>query len=79
MPKPIYYLTATISYLRNKVKHRREEWIVTTHETAREIMVSDPKAMQSLYDRVYGNAYKGIKNIVIVKINERKEIGKTNW
>ena len=79
MPKPIYYLTATVSYERNKIKHKREEWIVTTYETAREIMVNDSKTMDSLTERIYGKSYKGIKKIVIVKINERKEIGQTNW
>lgn len=79
MPKPIYYLTAIVSYERNKTKHKREEWIVTTYETAREIMVNDSKTMDSLTERIYGKNYKGIKKIVIVKINERKEIGQTNW
>jgi hypothetical protein len=79
MPKPIYYLTATVSYLKNKVRHKRQDWIVTTYETAREIMIHDVKTMQRLSDEIYGKSYKGERKIVIVKINERKEVGQTNW
>jgi len=79
MPKPIYYLTATVSYLKNKVRHKKQDWIVTTYETAREIMIHDVKTMQRLSDEIYGKSYKGERKIVIVKINERKEVGQTNW
>jgi len=52
---------------------------VTTYETAREIMIHDVKTMQRLSDEIYGKSYKGERKIVIVKINERKEVGQTNW
>jgi hypothetical protein len=75
MPRPIFYLLATISYTKGKQKLKKEEWIVTKYETAREIMVNDAKTMDSLRDRVYGSNYKGDKTIVIVKINSSKVIG----
>lgn len=75
MPRPIFYLQATISYTKGKQKLKKEEWIVTKHETAREIMINDSKTMDSLRDRIYGSNYKGEKNIVIVKINSSKIVG----
>ena len=74
-PRPIFYLLATISYTKGKQKLKKEEWIVTKYETAREIMVNDSKTMDSLRDRIYGSNYKGDKTIVIVKINSSKVIG----
>jgi hypothetical protein len=47
-PRPIFYLLATISYTKGKQKLKKEEWIVTKYETAREIMVNDAKTMDSL-------------------------------
>jgi DNA mismatch repair ATPase MutS len=47
-PRPIFYLLATISYTKGKQKLKKEEWIVTKYETAREIMVNDSKTMDSL-------------------------------
>jgi hypothetical protein len=38
-------------------------------------MINDSKTTKSLEDRVYGNAYKGEKKIVIVKINSKKIVG----
>jgi hypothetical protein len=38
----------------------------------------DNKTMQSLSDRIYGNTYKGKREIVIIKIDERKEVGTAN-
>ena len=68
-------MMATISYSKGKQKLKKEEWIVTKFETAREIMVNDHKTMDSLRDRVYGSNYKGDKTIVIVKINSSKIVG----
>ena len=75
MPRPIFYMMATISYSKGKQKLKKEEWIVTKFETAREIMVNDHKTMDSLRDRVYGANYKGDKTVVIVKINSSKVVG----
>jgi hypothetical protein len=75
MSLPIFYLQATISYTKGKQKIKREEWIVSKYDTAREIMVNDSKTTKSLEDRVYGKVYKGEKKIVIVKINSKKIIG----
>jgi hypothetical protein len=75
MSLPIFYLQATISYTKGKQKIKREEWIVSKYDTAREIMINDSKTNKSLEDRVYGNVYKGEKKIVIVKINSKKIIG----
>ncbi len=75
MSLPIFYLQALISYTKGKQKIKREEWIVSKYDTAREIMINDSKTTKSLEDRVYGKAYKGEKKIVIVKINSKKIIG----
>ena len=75
MSLPIFYLQATISYTKGKQKIKREEWIVSKYDTAREIMVNDSKTTKSLEDRVYGKVYKGEKKIVIVKINSKKIVG----
>ena len=75
MSLPIFYLQATISYTKGKQKIKREEWIVSKYDTAREIMINDSKTTKSLEDRVYGKVYKGEKKIVIVKINSKKIIG----
>ena len=77
--KPIYHLTATVSYTKGRNKHKSTQWIVTTYETASEIMLKDSKTMQSLSDRIYGKVYKGEKKIVIVAIKERKVVGYTNY
>jgi hypothetical protein len=74
-PRPIFYLLATISYTKGKQKLKKEEWVVTKFETAREIMMNDTKTMDSLRDRIYGSNYKGDKTIVIVKINSKRIIG----
>ena len=68
-------MMATISYSKGKQKLKKEEWVVTKYETAREIMVNDSKTMDSLRDRIYGSNYKGDKTIVIVKINSSKIVG----
>lgn len=68
-------MMATISYSKGKQKLKKEEWVVTKYETAREIMVNDAKTMDSLRDRIYGSNYKGDKTIVIVKINSSKIVG----
>jgi len=75
MPRPIFYLQVLISYTKGKQKFKKEEWVVTKYETAREIMVNDVKTMDSLRDRIYGSNYKGEKTIVIVKINSSKIVG----
>ena len=75
MSLPIFYLQATISYTKGKQKIKRDEWIVSKYDTAREIMVNDSKTTKSLEDRVYGKVYKGEKKIVIVKINSKKIVG----
>jgi hypothetical protein len=75
MSLPIFYLQATISYTKGKQKIKRDEWIVSKYDTAREIMINDSKTNKSLEDRVYGKVYKGEKKIVIVKINSKKIIG----
>ena len=77
--KPIYHLIATVSYTKGRNKHKTTQWIVTTYETASEIMLKDSKTMQSLSDRIYGKTYKGEKKIVIVAIKERKVVGYTNY
>lgn len=68
-------MMATISYSKGKQKLKKEEWIVTKFETARDIMVNDHKTMDSLRDRIYGSNYKGDKTIVIVKINSSRIVG----
>ena len=75
MSLPIFYLQATISYTKGKQKIKRDEWIVSKYDTAREIMINDSKTTKSLEDRVYGKVYKGEKKIVIVKINSKKIVG----
>jgi hypothetical protein len=75
MSLPIFYLQATISYTKGKQKIKREEWIVSKYDTAREIMINDSKTTKSLEDRVYGKVYKREKKIVIVKINSKKIVG----
>jgi hypothetical protein len=75
MSLPIFYLQVTISYTKGKQKIKREEWIVSKYDTAREIMINDSKTNKSLEDRVYGKVYKGEKKIVIVKINSKKIVG----
>ena len=64
-----------ISYTKGKQKLKKEEWVVTNLETAREIMMNYTKTMDSLRDRIYGSNYKGEKTIVIVKINSSKIVG----
>jgi len=75
MSLPIFYLQATISYTKGKQKIKRDEWIVSKYDTAREIMINDSKTNKSLEDRVYGKVYNGEKKIVIVKINSKKIVG----
>jgi len=68
-----------VSYTKGRNKHKSTQWIVTTYETASEIMLKDSKTIQSLSDRIYGKAYKGEKRIVIVAIKEKKIVGYTNY
>jgi len=76
--KPIYYMNITISYNKIKGRIKRKEWIVTTEETAAGIMNNDRMAMNNLYSRIYGKSSVKNKKIIIVKINNKKEVGKTN-
>jgi hypothetical protein len=75
MSLPIFYLQATISFIKGKQKIKREEWIVYKYDTERDIIINDSKTNKSLEDRVYGKVYKGEKKIVIVKINSKKIVG----
>ena len=69
--KPIYYMNITISYNKIKGRIKKKEWVVTTEETASGIM-------NNLYSRIYGKSSVKNKKIIIVKINNKKEVGKTN-
>ncbi len=74
--RPIYYMQVTISYQKKKNKIKKKSWVVTTKETARDIMLHDKKSMTSLENRVYGSSAK--KGVVIIKIDSKKVIGETN-
>ncbi len=74
--RPIYYMQVTISYQKKKIKLKKKSWLVTTKETARDIMLHDKRSMISLENRVYGAAAK--KGVVIIKIDSKKIIGETN-
>ena len=68
-----------VSYTKAKQKYKCTEWIITTQETASEIMLYDKKTMHRLSESIYGKSYKGDRRIVIVMIRDKKIVGQTNY
>jgi len=76
--KPIYYMEIEVAYKKGKSLVKDDTWCVTTYETPSDISRYDKKTMSRLNGLYYAKGYKSAKQIVILKINSKKQIGTTN-
>jgi len=77
MGKPIYYMTALVTIIRNKQPYTRSVWIVSSYENPIDIMRHDQKTMTRLRKDLFTDKAKD-KSIVINKIQSKVEVGTTS-
>lgn len=76
--KPIYFMEIDVAYKKGKSLIKDETWCVTTYETPSDITRHDKKTMARLSGLYYNNSYKSTRQIVILNIKSKKQIGTTN-
>lgn len=76
--KPIYFMEILVAYRKGKSMMKKDTWCVSTYTTPSDITRYDKKTMSRLNQELYNKTYKSQRNIVILTINSRKEVGKTN-
>jgi CBS-domain-containing membrane protein len=77
MSKPIYYMTAKVSIIKNKKPSTRVVWIVSTYEKPIDIMRKDLMTMLRLQGELYTAKAKN-KSIVIDEIMTKRQVGTTS-
>jgi len=76
--KTIYYMEILVAYRKGKSMIKSDTWCVTTYLTPSDITRHDKKTMNRLNQKFYSKSYKSQRNIVILEITSRKEVGTTN-
>ena len=74
MGRPIYYMTAKVTIIKNKRPRSKEVWIVSGYDNAEDIMKKDGKTMSRLKDELFAAKAKS-KTIVIDSITSIKQVG----
>lgn len=77
MGKPIYYMTAKVSMIKNKRPTTREVWIVSRYDKPIDIMRKDLRTMLRLQHDLYPLRAKN-KSIVIDEIMTKRQVGTTS-
>ena len=76
-PKPIYFMEIEIAYKKGKSLIKSDTWCVTTYQTPSDISRHDRKTMSRLNQLYYSKGYKSTKQIVILNIKSKKQVGTT--
>jgi len=77
MGKPIYYMTAKVTTIKNKRPQSRSVWIVSDYDNPVDIMKKDGKTMSRLERELFTAKAKN-KTIVIDSITSIKQVGTTS-
>ena len=77
MGQPIYYMTGTATFIKNKNPQTRAVWIVSKYDNPRDIMKHDRKTMYRL-DQELLTAKAKERTIIINKVENIKQIGITS-
>ena len=75
--KPIYFMEILVAYRKGKSMMKKDTWCVSTYTTPSDITRYDSKTMSRLNQELYNKTYKSQRNIVILTIKSRKEVGET--
>lgn len=78
MGKPIYYIEAKATIIKNKRPQTRSVWIVSTYDTAIEIMRHDHRTISRLTQELIPAKAKN-KAVLIESIDSIKKIGITSY
>tara|TARA_B100001093_G_scaffold128701_1_gene121188 strand:+ start:2020 stop:2271 length:252 start_codon:yes stop_codon:yes gene_type:complete len=76
MGKPIYYMTAKVTFIKNKTPQTKSVWIVSKYDNPRDIMKLDSKTMHRLDGELLTPKAKQ-RSILIDKIESKKQVGTT--
>jgi len=76
MGKPIYYMTAKVTFIKNKTPQTRSVWIVSRYDNPRDIMKHDKRTMHRLDGELLTPKAKQ-RTILIDRIESKKQVGTT--
>jgi hypothetical protein len=76
MGQPIYYMTGTATFIKNKSPQTRAIWIVSQYDNPRDIMEKDSKTMHRL-EQEFLTAKAKQRTIIINRVDNVKQIGTT--
>ena len=77
MGQPIYYMTGTATFIKNKNPQTRAIWIVSRYDNPRDIMKHDRKTMHRLEEELLTAKAKE-RTIIINKVENVKQVGTTS-
>jgi len=77
MGRPIYFMTAKVTTIKNKRPQSRSVWIVSQYSEPMDIMKKDGKTMSRLERELFTAKTKN-KTIVIDSITSIKQVGTTS-
>ena len=77
MGKPIYYMTAKATVIKNKQPTSRYVWMVSGYDKPLDIMRKDLRTMLRLQHELYPVKAK-VKAVVIEEILTKKQVGTTS-
>ena len=76
MGQPIYYMTGTATFIKNKHPQTRSIWVVSRWDNPRDIMKNDKRTMRRLDEELLTSKAKE-RTIIINKVGSIKQIGTT--
>jgi len=76
MGKPIYYMTGTATFIKNKSPQTRAIWVVSQYDNPRDIMQHDKHTMYRLEQELLTPKAKQ-RTIIINKVENIKQVGTT--
>ncbi len=77
MGKPIYYIEAEATIIKNRRPVSKMVWIVSTYDNPSDIMKHDMRTMSRLQDQLITKKAKN-KTVLIESINSIKQVGTTS-
>jgi len=77
MARPIYYMTAEVTIIKNKRPQTKIVWIVSDYKTPKDIMNKDKKTMSRLERELFTAKSKN-KTFIIDSISTIKQVGTTS-
>jgi len=76
MGQPIYYMTGTATFIKNKNPQTRAIWVVSQYDNPRDIMQRDKHTMYRLEQELLTPKAKQ-RTIIINKVENIKQVGTT--